>query len=200
MIDSEKNKKLQRIFNSCVEQLNSIEYYPDVSCICFNTKITRIHGGYYEDDRHIEISYKMFCTNTEDAIYEVVMHELAHNLDHILNSQCSEDLDGHGDSWQKIANDINQKLGTHINRYSEAESCYVLLENVKHNYVVKCNRCGVYFGITSKFSSYDKVRKRKCEKCGCYERTLIGKGELGFNFATGNLFIRSEDGKCVELE
>lgn len=141
MYTVEEDEKPHRLYKCCLEKLQSIGYQPMVSYIAFNTKLIRIHGEYFEEDKYIEISYKMFMTNSDEKICETIMHELAHNLDDLQNGKCSEDLDGHGETWQKIADDINSKLHFSLTRYSDATSCPVLDKDLRYHYIVKCDQC-----------------------------------------------------------
>lgn len=176
--------KLNSIFNHCIKELKSIGYIPQISYIDFNTRMIKTHGIYCEDDMHIEISYKMFMNNSDDLIHEIVMHELTHNLDHILNGKCSDVLDGHGESWQRIVDNINKKLGTNITRFSDAISCAVLDKDLRHHYVMRCKECNNLKQITSKSSTYGKARKPKCDYCGMKNWEFVDKGQLGIDTKT----------------
>lgn len=178
------NELLMKLFNDNVTKLNSIGYYPLVRDIKFNTKIYRTHAMYCETNMTIEIGYKMFKSASQEEISNVIMHELTHNLDHTINGKCSRELDGHGESWQKIANDINSKLGTNISRFTDIKVPTVLQENLKHHYVIKCAECGREQDVTSKCDTYEGIRKPRCSFCNLKNWIFVAKGQLGFNTRT----------------
>lgn len=192
MYTIEDENRLQDIYEQCIQDLKGIGYNPDALYICFNTKLSKTHGKYYEDDKHIEISYRMFISNPEEIIYEIILHELAHNIDQNLNGKCSEELDGHGESWKKIIEDINVKLDTNINRYSNASSG-VINRIDKYNHLLKCNHCGYIQSCKSRQKVYEKIRKQNCRQCGFKDWTYLGIGKKYFNSQRKDLVIQLED-------
>ncbi len=177
---------LQELYKECVELLHSIGYVTDVSKITLNNRLSRTYGIYYEDDRSIEINEKVFNLASRDQNMTTIIHELSHNIDHILNKNIGRYLDGHGDNWIKIADDITEKLGFKIQRYSPFS---VKIQcNKKYHHTYKCGNCGVEKLVMSKFKDENKVRSGKCNYCSSDLKYLFN-GQYAINMSNGERTI-----------
>lgn len=177
--------ELDDLYLECVNLIKSIGYSPAISEVRLNNRLTRTYGRYFENEKIIEINKKVFNSATKEQNMITIIHEITHNLDHLLNGHTSEDLDGHGESWQKIADDVSSKLGITIQRYSPFTCEADYSKEKEYHYTYKCTECGGTKTVLSKQKDNSLVRKGKCRYCGSKILDFLFNGQYGINLNTG---------------
>jgi len=192
-----KESEIKDLENRLYKQkiiLNGIGYFPDVKNIIFNTRTYVRLGAYFQKTKTIEISYNYYILYEAERLDDIILHELTHNLDHILNGKCDKRLDGHGDAWKIIIEDINKKLNTNISRYTHLYKKIEVnkINNTqpkKYNYIVKCKFCNHETTIRSKYSKFEKVKPKKCYLCNHLEYEFITSGQYGYDLKNNKRII-----------
>ena len=165
--------------------LESIDYFPKIQKIVLNNRLSSCYGRYTEKENLIEINQKVFNVATKEQIKSLIIHELTHNLDFLLNGTIDYDTaQGHGESWFKIAEDVSNKLNLNINRYSDFHVNISTEYDKKCNHTYKCNHCGVTKTTVSKYKDVSLVRISKCICCGKKDFEYLFNGQYGFNMKT----------------
>lgn len=173
---------LKELLEECILQLNQIRYYPQITDIRLNNRLSRAYGRYIPDEKIIEINQKIYKNASTEQLKTIIIHELSHNLDHLLNGQISYDLQGHGSSWQEIADDISEKLGIEVQRHSS----FVVVQERDTGYfhTYKCRFCNIDKTVESKFKEKEKVRIGKCPYCKHKDWEYLFAGQWGFDAKT----------------
>ena len=170
---------LNKLLKECISMLEEIGYKPDIAEIRLNNRLSRTYGRYLQDGRIIEINAKVFENASEEQNKTTILHELSHNLDHLLNGSISDELEGHGEAWQVIAKDISDKLGYPIQRYSPFHVDQQRAQKYYHTY--RCHNCGRDKTVASKFENEESVRSGRCDYCGFRNLEYLFPGQYGFN-------------------
>lgn len=183
-------EKLIKLYNECVEELNSIKI--DIVNNCnigsIDIKLAKRNSKRYgcckqeEPDKkyyhiikrgrrkikqydifkkhHIEIS-KWVLDLDENIIKNTIMHEIIH---------CLPNCNNHGKEFKKYANYINRNLGYNITRLGNKEEDFKksnLEYKEKTNtykYKIICNKCGQI--IYRQRLKKELIHKYRCGKCG----------------------------------
>ena len=183
------NKKLERIYNECIQELKDIgiDVLNSAKIGSIDISISKRNNKRYgcckqeEPDReskyvekqgnkriiryakfnkhHIEISPWLLELD-EDIIKNTIIHEIIH---------CFPYCNNHGEVFKKYAKYINEKLGYNISRVGNKKEDYnksnvEYKEKEEYNYHIKCTNCGQEF--FRKRLNRNFVRKFKCAKCG----------------------------------
>lgn len=187
---------LNRLYGECISMLEGIGYKPDIAEIRLNNRLSRAYGRYLQDGRIIEINAKVFENASEEQNKTILLHELSHNLDHILNGNISDELEGHGESWQIIAKDITDKLDYQIQRYCP----FHVQQNrkIQYFYTYRCRKCGCDKTVQSKFDTEEPVRKGKCQYCRWDDLEFLFPGQYGFNTKNLERIIILNNGHCIK--
>lgn len=179
-------ENLQKLYNECIQELNSIginineiEEKTDIKVSKRNNKrygcckqeepdklskyITKYHGKrkieYYKFNKHhIEISPWVMKLN-KDIIKNTIIHEIIH---------CFPGCNNHGTEFKRYALYVNEKLGYNITRIGNKKDDYLKSnlkydEKIHYNYKIECKNCGQVFYRQRCNKNFDK--RYKCGKC-----------------------------------
>lgn len=181
-----ESRVLQEICDKAIKDLNEIGYFPKINGISFNSRLSKTYGRYEITTKRIEISLKMFRSVVDmQQVYDVVIHELTHNLTYLLYKKVSCEFQGHGSEWQSVAADISSKLGVNITRYSKLDFKPPVPDPLVHHYLVRCKKCGNEQTLYSKSATYEKARKVKCSTCEHRDWEYITKGLIRYKITDG---------------
>ena len=151
-----KNEYLEKAI-SMIKALHipvSIAINPDV---VVNERATKIWGRCKRNPNKsydIEINIRLLAEANDDAIIEIMLHEVLHTCPDCLN---------HGPLWKQYAKEVNKAYGINISRTSSAEALGV---ERKYKYHLQCENCGgdIYRQNKSDMVKYPNFYH--CAKCG----------------------------------
>lgn len=180
----ENERKLQTIYQECMQELESIGIYFKSKKIQIQVskrnnkrygcckpelpnekykKIKRKGFRYiikYDDYQKYTIEISPWVMNLKkDIIKNTVIHELIHCMPYCLN---------HGKEFKKYANIIKEKLGYEIRREGNKkedfkESNIEYIEDNEYNYKIQCIECGqIYY---RKRLNKNFIKNYRCGKC-----------------------------------
>lgn len=168
---SKFDKRLQEVFNECIEEMNAIE-------IPFG-RITKVTVNYRAKSRwgqcertfdvygivyHININVDLLLSDsTEKGLKETVIHEILHTCP---NCWC------HTGEWKRLADLVNDCYNYNVKRTdSPKDKGFTEYEVVKHRaanpkYVFRCKGCGAIVTKTRAcdFTKYPILYY--CKRCG----------------------------------
>lgn len=181
---------LQELYEECVNLLSSVGYETNVSNITLNNRLSSTYGSYCEDDFSIEINEKVFNLASKDQNMTTIIHELSHNIDHMLNGSIDSYLEGHGENWVKIANNISEKLRFQIQRYTPFT--IQIHYDKKYHHTYKCEDCGAEKMVMSKYKDESKVRRGRCKYCNSDIKYLFN-GQYAISMKNGERTIQLDN-------
>ena len=177
-------EKLQKLYEQCIQELNSIGIYFENEEIkimiakrnnkrygCCKPQIpdehykivTKTGFRYFIQYQHylsytIEIS-KWVMELEETIIKNTIIHELIHCLPYCNN---------HGNQFKYFAHIINQKLGYTITRVGNKKEDFEksnrkFEEHEAYKYKIQCEKCGQIFYRKRLVKNF--TRKYRCSKC-----------------------------------
>lgn len=182
-------KRLQKIYKHCIQELESIglnilneeqigtieisiskrnnkrygackQEEPDVKTKYIEKVGKKRYIRYEKFNKHIiEISPWLMDLN-EEIIKNTIMHEIIH---------CLPNCNNHGETFKKYAKYINERLGYNISRVGNKKEDYIksnveYVEKENYKYHIMCMNCGQSF--FRKRLQRNFARKFKCAKCG----------------------------------
>lgn len=183
------DEKLTKLYNECIEELESIgidiknnktigeinislakRKAKRYGCCKQSKPVKEIYHTEIRNHRRIKM-YDIFMKHdieiskwvlnlNDDIIKNTIMHELIHCLPYCNN---------HGKEFKKYAGFINNKLGYEIkrlgNKEKDCEKSNVKLceEEPKYKYKIKCKNCGIIFYRQRLKKNF--IRDYRCGKC-----------------------------------
>ena len=181
------DEKLNKLYNDCKNELNSIgidlDDYEKIGKIniivarrnckrygCCRQNNPDLNTKYIEKiGRRKYIKYAIYKEHTieiskwvmelnDDIIKNTIIHEIIH---------CFPYCNGHGKEFKKYAKFVNLKLGYNIatvgNKNMDLKSSNLKEVQEKYNYKVECMNCGYTF-YRKRMNKYF-VKKYRCGKC-----------------------------------
>lgn len=179
-----KVRKLETLYNECLDELNKIGINTKEYNICLEVKKgrTKTYGmcvksepdknsEYYEKGKKKYLKYNKHTIQISSWVLELkdsiikntIMHEIVH---------CLPGAGNHGIVFKKIAKVINMKLGYNISRLGNKEQDYlesgIVLNNneeqEKYKYILECTKCHQEF--KRKKFNVKQIHKYCCPFCG----------------------------------
>lgn len=134
MTDTQKQKKLEQLFEECKKECDAahIKYSQKITLKITKRATSRYGLCHKNPDGSYIITISDFVFASPDfKIKMVILHEMAHTCKNCMN---------HGVEWKKIANILNEKYGYTISRTTSREA--MELPPKSYKYAVKCKKCG----------------------------------------------------------